>query len=89
MPSFSTGDVMLRLFRRGDLDDDLEAAVVFRDLRVSEIEGAGADRAPTYPRPRPPADLGYACWQTAACAQRIRPTASQTGRPVARWIPAA
>jgi hypothetical protein len=53
-----TGAVSLGIGRSGNLDDDDEVAVVFRNFSVSKIEGAPEDRAPSYHRPSAPSDRG-------------------------------
>ena len=48
------GAVALVVERLGDEDaqnDEQEVAVVFRNLRISAVEGAPEDRRPTYRRP--------------------------------------
>lgn len=50
-PTLGGGGVSLALKRTGSLDDDLESAAVFRNLRVSALAGGAADRGPTYAPP--------------------------------------
>lgn len=49
--TFGTGAVSLAVARIGDVNDEAETAVVFRNLRVSRLAGGPDDRAPTYQRP--------------------------------------
>lgn len=43
------GKVIIELIREGDVEDEAESAVVFRDLTLSPLEGGGPDRAPKGP----------------------------------------
>jgi hypothetical protein len=49
--AFDQGGVWLSLYRQGNLDDSVEAAVLLRDLRVSALEDPDETREPRYEPP--------------------------------------
>ena len=64
-------EVGLTVGRLGNVDDDEEVAIVFRNFRLTAIEGAPDDRAPSYVRPpqrpnEPGSVLSLAPWTLGA-----------------------
>lgn len=55
--TFATGTAFVEVTRLGDANGDDEVAAVFRNLRVSAIEGASEERAPTYEQPSRPGSI--------------------------------
>jgi hypothetical protein len=56
--AFEVGLALVAVERLGSPDDDQEVTVVFRNLRISSVEGAPEDRAPTYQPTNGPATIG-------------------------------
>jgi hypothetical protein len=50
----ASGEVYLGVQRLGPVEDEAESSVMFRNLRVSAIEGGDPSRAPSYSPPPPP-----------------------------------
>jgi hypothetical protein len=51
--AFADGGVVLSVNRNGDVNDEAETAAVFRNMRVSALEGSERSRAPVYDAPQP------------------------------------
>jgi hypothetical protein len=54
-PTYGSGGALVDLFRTGDLNDEQEAAVIVRNLRVSGPPSGEQARMPTYQPPQPAA----------------------------------